>query len=102
MMMEYLKEMIGEENFKQMLTGSCPYLKDGKCHVYEFRFAGCRIFCCNGSAISQSELTESVLTELKELCTQLNIPYHYQELSKALNKNCGKKHSNDETPATSD
>src|SRR3989339_877555 len=29
-----------------MQNGVCPYNKNGKCSVYDIRFAGCRIFVC--------------------------------------------------------
>lgn len=83
--MEYLAYKIGVENVKPMHNGLCPYNQNNKCTVHEYRFAGCRIFCCQGNSDLQSELTESILNELKELCTKFDIPYYYRELSQALN-----------------
>ena len=75
----------GAENIKSMPTNRCPYNIDGKCTVYEYRFASCRIFCCDADADFQSELSESALEKLKSLCTEFQIPYRYTELATALN-----------------
>ena len=81
---DYLAFYIGKENIKPMQNGICPYNIEGKCSVYEYRFAGCRIFSCRGDKDFQSRLTESVLKELKGLCIKFNIPYRYLELPEAL------------------
>ena len=75
----------GAENIKSMLSSRCPYNIDGKCTVYEYRFAACRIFCCDADADFQSELSESALKKLKSLCTEFQIPYRYTDLATALN-----------------
>jgi len=80
-----LKARHGAENIKAMPSGRCPYNVDGKCSVYGHRFAGCRIFCCEGNADFQSELSESVLARLKSICTEFQIPYRYLDLPTALN-----------------
>ncbi|MBN1804633.1 MAG: hypothetical protein JW837_05240 [Sedimentisphaerales bacterium] len=82
----YLAEHIGQENIKPMPAGKCPYNVEGKCTVYEYRFASCRIFSCSGDADFQSELSESVLRKLKSLCEEFRIPYRYKELACALNE----------------
>ncbi len=84
----------GAENIKSMPTnrplgGKCPYNIDGKCTVYEYRFAACRIFCCDSDADFQSELSESALKKLKSLCTEFQIPYRYTGLVTALNTKTG-------------
>lgn len=76
---------LGAENIKSMPTNRCPYNIDGKCTVYEYRFAACRIFCCDADADFQSELSESALKKLKSLCTEFQIPYRYTDLATALN-----------------
>ncbi|MBA7610834.1 hypothetical protein ES703_18048 [subsurface metagenome] len=81
----YLTANLGDENIKPMPTSRCPYNIDGKCTVYEYRFAGCRIFCCNGDADFQSRLSESALKKLKSVCTKFQIPYRYTDLATALN-----------------
>ena len=68
-----------------LLTTSCPYNIDGKCTVYEYRFASCRIFYCSADVDFQSKLSESVLEKLKSLCTEFQIPYRYTDLAAALN-----------------
>lgn len=81
----YLAAKLGVENVKPMPAGRCPYNVDGKCGVYEHRFAGCRIFCCDGDADFQSELSEEALARLKSICTEFQIPYRYLDLATALN-----------------
>ena len=81
----YLTANLGAENIKSMPTNRCPYNIDGKCTVYEYRFASCRIFYCNGNADFQSDMSESVLEKLKSLCTEFQIPYRYTDLAAALN-----------------
>ena len=81
---EYLAHHIGAENIKPMKDSVCPYNEKGKCTVYNYRFSGCRIFCCNGDKEFQSLLTESVLKKFKNLCEDLAIPYSYRQLSEVL------------------
>ena len=81
----YLAKSLSPENIKSMPTNRCPYNIDGKCTVYEYRFASCRIFYCKADVDFQSELSESVLEKLKSLCTEFQIPYCYTELAAALN-----------------
>ena len=81
----YLTENLGVENIKSMPTSRCPYNVDGKCTVYEYRFASCRIFYCSADVDYQSELSESALKKLKFLCTEFQIPYRYADLATALN-----------------
>ncbi len=80
---------LGAENIKSMPTNRCPYNIDGKCTVYEYRFAACRIFCCDADVDFQSELSESALEKLKSLCTEFQIPYRYTGLADALNSLAG-------------
>ena len=81
----YLTASLDVEKLRTIASGRCPYNIDGKCSVYEYRFAGCRIFCCKGDADFQSRLSEEALKKLKSLCTELEIPYHYRDLASALN-----------------
>lgn len=85
----YLAANIGVENIKSMPAGRCPYNIEGKCSVYEYRFAGCRIFCCDSDRDFQSELSEAVLEKLKSVCTEFQIPYRYTSLAMALNACAG-------------
>jgi hypothetical protein len=68
-----------------MTTGICPYRKDGKCSVYPWRFAGCRIFNCTGDADLQSQLSEESISQMKSLCQTYSLPYQYVDLKTALN-----------------
>ena len=80
----YLAANIGIENFKSMPGSRCQYNIDGKCSIYEYRFAGCRIFCCKSSPDFQSKLSESALRKFKNLCEQFQVPYRYIDLPTAL------------------
>ena len=95
----YLAANIGTKNIKSMPTGhgstprpgstslttGCPYNAGGRCTIYEYRFAGCRIFYCKADADFQSRLSESTLQRFKSICTELAIPYRYTDLATALN-----------------
>jgi Fe-S-cluster containining protein len=81
----YLSAKLRDENIKPMPTGRCSYNINGKCTIYEYRFAGCRIFCCKGDADFQNGLSESALEKFKLLCNELQIGYRYSELTTALN-----------------
>jgi len=70
---------------KSMTAGRCPYQAQEKCSVYEIRFLGCRIFGCERSSSFQTELMETALQRLRELCDEFDIPYGYLDLAKALN-----------------
>lgn len=84
--MIYLAEKLRPEKIKPMSSALCPYNKDGKCEIYEHRFAGCRIFNCKAAADFQSQLSEKTLKKLKDICQQFDIAYHYMDLPTALNK----------------
>jgi len=81
----YLMVNLGDEKIRPMPTGKCPYNIEGKCTVYEYRFASCRIFFCSGDAEFQSELSETALKKIKSLCVDLHIPYNYSYIANALN-----------------
>ena len=81
----YLTAKLGNRNLKPMTTSRCPYNLDGKCTIYDYRFAACRIFSCKADTDFQSTLTESTLKKLKSLCTECGIPYRYCDLPAALN-----------------
>jgi hypothetical protein len=67
-----------------MTTSRCPYNVDGRCTVYEYRFAGCRIFCCKGDADFQGALSESAVNKFKSICTDFHVPYQYADLPNVL------------------
>jgi len=81
----YLAAKLGAENIKPMPGNLCPYNVDGKCTIYTYRFAGCRIFSCKGDKDFQSGLSESALKKFKSVCTEFKIPYRYTDLASALN-----------------
>jgi Fe-S-cluster containining protein len=80
----YFASKIGRENIKLMNGGVCPYLIDGKCSVYKYRFSGCRIFNCRGDNNFQNELSEKVIRKFKQICEVNDIRYQYMEISQAL------------------
>jgi Fe-S-cluster containining protein len=83
--MIYLVEKLGSNNIKKMPTGVCPYNINGKCSIYENRFASCRIFQCKGDVDFQSKLSEWAIKEFKAICEKLNLYYRYTDLASALN-----------------
>jgi hypothetical protein len=85
----YLVANLGAENIKPMPGRRCPYNVDGKCTIYEHRFSGCRIFCCNADADFQSRLSEEALGRLKSICTDFQIPYRYTDLAAGLSSLAG-------------
>ena len=85
----YLAANLGAENVKPMPSSRCPYNVDGKCTIYEYRFSGCRIFCCNADADFQSGLSEAVLQKLKSICVEFHIPYRYTDLAAGLSRLAG-------------
>lgn len=87
--MMYLAAHVGRQNVRPMEAGRCPYSATRRCDIYEHRFAGCRIFCCNGDSDFQGELSESALERLKALCTELQVPYRYTDLATGLYRLAG-------------
>jgi len=85
----YLAANLPGQTLRPMTTGRCPYNIVAKCSVYDYRFAGCRIFSCKGDKDFQSTLSESALKEFKSICTEFAIPYHYTHLAAALNSFAG-------------
>lgn len=85
----YLAAKLGTKTPREMTTGRCPYQRGAVCTVHMHRFAGCRIFCCNGDAELQSELSEEALRRLKAVCERHDMPYCYSELAAALDRFSG-------------
>lgn len=71
-------------HIKPMTTGICPYRIDGKCTVYPYRFAGCRIFTCKGDAEKENTLCENAVRQFKILCDDQGITYRYVDLKTGL------------------
>ncbi|MHC4062296.1 MAG: YkgJ family cysteine cluster protein [Planctomycetota bacterium] len=82
----YLAAKLGGEKIKPMNGGRCPYNVNGKCSIYEYRFGGCRIFCCRGNSNFQSRLSESAVKKFKSACVEFDVPYKYLDLAAALNE----------------
>ena len=81
----YLAAHQGPGKIKPMTGSRCPYNKNGKCEVYEHRFAACRIFCCGADPDFQSILSETSLKQFKSICMDFRISYGYTEVAEALN-----------------
>jgi len=80
----HFRESVGEGNLKSMDDGVCPYMVDGKCSVYSYRFAGCRIFQCKGNDDLQGEVMEKALAMFKEIGKRFRVSYLYVDLAKGL------------------
>ena len=62
--MIYLTSKLAEP-LKPMPDGKCPYSSTGgKCKIYQYLFAGCRIFNCKSDADFQSRLSEEAIKKL--------------------------------------
>lgn len=85
----FLAAHLDPDEIKPMPGSRCPYNVDGKCEVYENRFAACRIFCCRGDSDLQSTLSETSLEKLKSICVEFQVPYGYTEVAEALNSLAG-------------
>jgi len=86
----YFAEKLGAGNLRRMSGGKCPYLEGGRCLVHEQRFAGCRIFNCQGEGHKQSELSERVVAELKRITEAFGVEYCYVELGAGLEELAGR------------
>ena len=92
----YLAAKLGGEKLRPMNGGRCPYNVAGKCSIYEYRFAGCRIFCCKGDADFQRSLSESFLNRVKSVCLESGLAYRYLDLPTALSEPHQRCGGNDE------
>jgi uncharacterized protein len=59
----------------------CPYQQKEGCQAHAFRPTGCRIFFCHSlDRQFQNELTERILSRLRMLHQQFNVPYYYADM----------------------
>ena len=86
---EALYFKLNVDQFKHMAGGLCPYNSDGKCTVHEHRFAGCRIFLCEGEDDFQSKLSEQAIAKFRSICKDFAIDYYYADLKTVLNEKIG-------------
>ncbi|RKY06668.1 MAG: hypothetical protein DRP65_11485 [Planctomycetota bacterium] len=82
----YFAAKLDPDKIKPMPASRCPYNIDGKCTVYPFRFAGCRIFSCKRDKDFQNQLSEQISEKLKNICEEFRLTYRYTDLPIALNK----------------
>ena len=82
----YLLHHTPEDGIRLMPADTCPYNEAGRCAIHTHRFAGCRIFFCNGqiSAEGQGEVMEEAIRRFKDVCRRFNLPYRYCDLKTAL------------------
>lgn len=73
-------------DFRVMSDGVCPYRQNGRCRVYEYRFAACRIFYCTADKQRQHQLSEEAVARFKEICRQYDLSYRYIDLKYALSR----------------
>jgi len=85
----YFAVKLDPDKIRPMPTGRCPYNIDGKCTVYPYRFAGCRIFSCKGDKDFQSRLSEQAVVKFKGICGKFALTYRYTDLLTALNNSTG-------------
>ena len=84
--MIYFKEKMSSQAVKQMSSGICPYNLKGKCAVYKYRFAGCRIFSCKGDRNKQSSISEEAVSRFRSVCREFEIDYRYTDLKTVLSE----------------
>lgn len=66
-------------------SGGCPFQLDRLCSVHAIRPFGCRIFFCDATATDwQHEQYEAFHLRIREMHTELEIPYLYVEWREAL------------------
>jgi hypothetical protein len=80
----FLKHKLNTDKLKPATDGTCPYQIDNKCSIRDYRFAPCRIFFCDTDENFQSQLSEQYLKKIKDICTEFNIEYKYQNLPETL------------------
>jgi hypothetical protein len=74
----YLKSFI--PNLPPVTDGKCPFAKDNKCTVRDYRFGACRIFFCKADANFQQQLSEDFIKQIKILSDNHNLQYQYGNL----------------------
>lgn len=64
---------------------ACPHAVDGRCNARDRRPLGCRIFYCDPKSRHwQGPLSERLLTRLKAMHEELNVPYEYVDWMAAI------------------
>ena len=83
----YFRSKLKENDVPLLETAGsvCPYRVEGKCSVYPWRFAGCRIFQCCGDKQAQGRLSEWAVEQMKAICRRFDAEYYYRDLLSALN-----------------
>lgn len=71
---------------KPVSADSCPFQIDGLCTAREERPLGCRIYFCDPIFESRmQDITESALTQLKQLANEHELAWNYAPLHVFLN-----------------
>ena len=67
-------------NVPPITDDACPHAVEGRCQVRSHRPLGCRIFYCDPAAQPwQAPLTEELLTRLRAMHEELEVPYLYTD-----------------------
>jgi Fe-S-cluster containining protein len=77
---EYLRAKTGfaEPDLDLLASGTCPFLKQGRCGVREHRMLGCRAYYCDPAFQKhQTQVYEGFHDRVKDVMREHGIPYEY-------------------------
>jgi Fe-S-cluster containining protein len=75
---DFLEKFVDVPDFN-VSDNVCPFLKDNKCSIREYRTLGCRIFYCDSKYKDTSyNLYERYLRRIKMLGNKFNIEWKYR------------------------
>lgn len=75
---DFLEKFVDVPDFN-VTDNVCPFLKDNKCSISEYRTLGCRIFYCDYKyKDTPYGLYERYLRRIKELSDKFNIEWEYR------------------------
>jgi Fe-S-cluster containining protein len=75
---DFLEKFVEMPDFN-VTDNVCPFLKDNKCSIREYRTLGCRIFYCDSKYKDTSYgLYERYLLRIKKLSNKYNIEWKYR------------------------
>ncbi|HHT9106248.1 MAG TPA: YkgJ family cysteine cluster protein [Candidatus Wujingus californicus] len=83
---DFLEKFVDVHAFN-VTDNVCPFLKDNKCSIRNFRTLGCRIFYCDSKHKDTSYgLYERYLRKIKKLSNKYNIEWKYRPFLHQLAK----------------
>jgi len=78
--------LTGESITSAKARGGCPFQIDRLCSVHAIRPLGCRVYYCDERAkLWQEQLSERMLSTIKSIHDNHNLPYRYGEWREMLN-----------------